>query len=720
MSEETYRNAKASIEDRVTDLLSRMTVEEKVGQMVQVRNAAEEHDSGVRAGHIGSCIIASGPFAGNERDEGVHIRRLTRLQKIAVEESRLGIPLIYARDVIHGYRTVFPIPLGQAATWNPELVRQGAEIAAREASSTGIHWTFTPMVEVGRDPRWGRIAEGFGEDPYLASRLTSAAVEGYQGDDMSQPDRLAACVKHYAGYSVPEGGREYNTVELGERTLRDVYLPPFKAAAKAGVATVMSSFNEIDGVPVSADRYLLTEVLKEEWDWDGFIISDYGIIATMCGAFGVAADLREAAAMCANAGLDMDMCASAYSQHLVSLVEDGTVSEAQVNSMVGRILRIKFRCGLFEHPYADENRAKKVILAPQHRAVARKAACESMVLLKNTGILPLASEGGTVLVTGPLARARGELYGTWNLDGQPGDVISIGEALTKKLGEDREVHLDNPAGMGGLSRILARQAEMVVACLGEGPWLSGEGNSIASLELPAGQLELVEALHELGKPVIAVVCAGRPLAIGRLCELADAVIYAWHPGVEAGQAVADVLLGTTNPGGRTPVTFPRSAGQVPTHYAHKPIHNDAWFGSDRANHYRDQLATPLFPFGFGLDYTSYRYTNLRISPERASMDGSVSISVDVENVGSRTGSEVAQLYVRDVLATVTRPLKELKAFEKIALKAGEKKTVTFTLSGGDLTYTGRDMRPTVEPGEFKVWVGPNAAEGIEGTFELAG
>jgi beta-glucosidase len=704
------------IDKRVDLLLAEMTLEEKIGQMHQVHQHKGWDESLVAKGLVGSLFNASGPDAGNVRDEGVNVRFVNALQRAAVEQSRLGIPLLFARDVIHGHRTVFPIPLGQAATWNPTLVRDAAAVTASEAWAEGIRWTFTPMMDVSRDPRWGRIAESFGEDPCLAAAMARAAVQGYQGDDLSAPGRIAACAKHFAGYGGAEGGRDYWEVHCGEREMRDVYLPPFRAAVEAGVATLMSGFHVNDGVPASADRHLLTDILKGEWGFEGFVVSDYGIVSEMHTGHGVCESLRDAAAMAANAGLDMDMMAGAFVKHLAGLVADGTVSQARVDDAVRRILRVKFRCGLFEQPYTDEGLAASAMLTPAAKELATVAATESMVLLKNNGILPLKRQG-SILLTGPLSRARAELFGCWTLDGRAEDVVPVCDALTAAAGKDVRVDVDNPTAFGDLTPILARKADVVVACVGEAPWRSGEGNSIANLDLPAGQMELLQAVHAMGKPLVAVVFGGRPLAISWLAEHADAIIYAWHPGVAGGTALAQVLFGDRSPGGRLPVSVPRCTGQVPVHYCHRPTHRPGTYW-ETSGWYKDILHTPLYPFGFGLDYTSFAYADLAVSPAETGLQGSVEVSVKVTNTGARPGSEVVQLYIRDLKASVSRPVKELKAFRKLRLAAGETQRVSFALRAADLAFSGPDFKPVVEPGEFKLWVGPNSAEGLEGAFRL--
>ncbi|MBD3240377.1 MAG: beta-glucosidase, partial [Chitinivibrionales bacterium] len=657
----------------------------------------------------------------NTDEERRHsVGELNNLQRIAVEESRLGIPVILAKDVIHGHRTVFPIPLGQAAAWNPDAIEEAMAITAREAAADSIHWTFTPMIEVCRDPRWGRIAESYGEDPYLASRLTEAAVKGLQGDDLSRPDKIAACAKHYVGYSGAEGGRDYNTVGCGMRELHDVYLPPFEAAVKAGAATVMSSFNEIDGVPVTASRYLLTEVLKEQYGFEGFVISDADAVAELYTGHGVAATPADAAELAANAGLDMEMWSGLYVKHLAQLVEAGAVSVDMIDDSVRRILRVKFLCGLFENPYTDESLKAKVMLCDEHRTAARRVAADTITMVKNSGVLPLPKDDGIVLVTGPFARATGELFGCWTLNGVADDVVCVGHACKEVTGDTGHIWIDNAAGYGDLTPVLARRAKAkaIVACVGEGPWRSGEANSITTLDLPAGQEEMLRSLKDLDIPLVVVVFSGRPISIGRVAEYADAVLFAWHPGVEGGRAVADVLFGDANPGGRLPVSVPRSVGQVPVYYNHKPTGRPLPLYDNRVGRYNETLDSPLYPFGFGMDYTTYEYTNVTLSSSKIGMNGTLTVSVDVSNTGERAGSEVVQLYVRDMVGTVSRPVMELKGFRKIRLDAGEKQTVSFDLTARDLYYTRSDLSRGVEPGLFKLWVGPNCRDGIEGEFVL--
>jgi beta-glucosidase len=702
------------VEKRVELLLAEMTLEEKVGQMNQVRNVSDKDRDAICGGWVGSSLFASGAFAGNVRDAGTYAPNLNGVQKMAVEQSRLGIPILFARDVIHGHRTVFPIPLGQAASWSPDLIEKAAEVAAREATADGLRWTFTPMLDIARDPRWGRIAEGFGEDPFLCSRLAEAAVRGYQGDHLSDPGRMAACAKHYVAYGGAEGGRDYNTVNLGERCLRDVYLPSFHAAVKAGLATVMASFNEIDGVPSTANRRLLTEVLRGEWGFDGFVVTDWNAVRELM-AHGVAADEAEAVRKAVRAGADMDMVSGLYVKHLATLVRQGEVDEATVNESVRRILRIKFRLGLFERPYVDPVPADSVMLRPESRRIARDLAARSLVLLKNDGILPLSPSVSTLLLTGPLATARGELFGTWTLDGLPEDVTPVSEAIAARMVHPEGLRVKSFVDEAVLH---SRYADVAVVCVGEHPARSGEANSASSIDLPPGQLEFCQALHRYGVPIVAVVFAGRPLAIEWLSEHAAAVVYAWHPGIEGGSAIADVLFGVRSPEGRLPVTLPRSTGQVPVYYNYKPTGRPLPVGVRRHARYCDGSDDPLHGFGFGLTYTRFEYSNLVVHTGDVRADGRLSVSVELANVGPVAGVETVQLYVRDLAASVTRPVRELKAFAKVALEPGARTSVKLAVAVADLAFTREDGSWGVEPGEHEIWVGGSSQGGLQATFRI--
>jgi beta-glucosidase len=704
-----------AVEQRIDELMGQMTLEEKIGQTNQLMRMEESDKDDIRKGRVGSSIFASSAWAGKDQPESAQVEMSNEFQRVAVTESRLGIPLLLARDVIHGHRTVFPIPLGQAAAWDPDLVEQGAAIAAKEATADGIKWFFTPMLDIARDPRWGRVAEGYGEDPYLASLNAAASVRGYQGTNMADPEKVAACAKHYAGYGLSEGGRDYDRVEVSIQTMRDVYLPPFHAAVKAGVATIMSGFHDYNGTPVAASRQLLTDILKEEWGFNGFVVSDWNAVLELT-LHGVAETAADAAALAISAGVDMDMVSLAYVNNLAELVNNGRVPLAVLDEAVRRILRVKFLTGLFDNPYIDTGRASQVMLLPEHRAAARKLAQESIVLLKNKAdLLPFGENVRNITVLGPLASAQAELFGTWTLDGQGKDVTSIADALVEAAPSGVQVRTVNVSA--DLAAHWSAASDVVVVVVGEHPQRSGEAASIATLDLPPGQRELITSIHDSGLPVVLVVLAGRPLSITREVDLADAVLYAWHPGVEGGRAVADLLFGQAVPSGKLPISFPRTVGQVPVYYSRKNTGRPNQPGHFN-NGYLDLPISPLFPFGYGLSYTRFEYSDLEVDTARVPMDGRGVFHAQVTNAGEREGTEVVQLYVRDLVGSVTRPVKELKGFQRITLKPGESCRVSFELEAGALSFTGADGSPTLEPGRFHVWIGPSSAEGLQGEFEL--
>ncbi len=721
------------VEARVSELVSRMTIGEKVGQMIQVHYAGEvsaDLRGAIAAGRVGSLLNVVDADVANE------------LQRIAAEESRLGIPLLLARDVIHGFRTVLPIPLGQAATWNPELVERGTRVAALEAAATGVNWALAPMIDISRDPRWGRIAESFGEDPYLTGRLAVAMVEGFQGDDLSAPGTIAACAKHFAGYGASEAGRDYNTTNIPENELRNVYLPPFKAAVDAGVATLMTSFSDLNGVPASGNRFLMQDILRDEWDFDGFVVSDWDSIDQLTD-HGFAADGRDAARKAVTAGVNMEMVSRTYAQHLAQLVEDGEVGIERIDQLVGEILRVKFGLGLFENPYTDP--AEFPALAnDEHLSVARETALQSLVLLKNEGsALPLdADELNSIAVIGPLSDKPYEQLGTWIFDGDPALSQTPLQAIREFVGARvdvnyvRALETSRSVDTGGFAEALAaaRASDAVAVFLGEESILSGEAHSRADIDLPGAQVELVRALREAGKPVVAFILAGRPLTVQNVLEHVDALVYAWHPGTMGGPAIADVLFGVESPSGRLPVTFPRLVGQIPIYYAHKNtgkpatpetyVHIDdlpvrgaqAAFGM--TSHHLDAGYTPLFPFGFGLSYTQFIYSDLELSRSTVSMSDTLTVQAVVANAGDVEADEVAQLYVRDLVGDVTRPVKELKGFQRIRLQPGEVRTISFELNPVDLAFYGQDMELMTEPGEFHVWVGGSSDADLQASFTL--
>jgi beta-glucosidase len=724
--------ARQEADRRAGELLGRMTLAEKIGQLVQVNTSngrvPDDLKERLRQGRIGSMLNEVSPAASRE------------IQRIAVEESRLGIPLLMGRDVIHGYRTIFPIPLGQAATWDPELVAAAAAVAAREAAGAGFHWTFAPMMDIARDPRWGRIAEGFGEDPYLTSVLAAAMVRGFQGDRLSDPDRIAACAKHYAGYGAAEGGRDYDTANIPEGLLRDVYLPPFRSAVDAGVATVMTSFNEINGVPSSGSEFLLRRVLREEWGFRGFVVSDWNSMSEMI-EHGFAADLADVAVKSLTAGVDMEMQSAAYSGELEALVRAGKVSERLVDEAARSVLRIKFEVGLFDtrRPFAAKVPGPP---GPEARALAKTAAVRSVVLLKNEGhVLPLLRGRSTVAVIGPLADDPYEVLGTWNRDGQVDDTVTPLAAIRSLQGAERVRHAPglpqarsrDTAGFAAAAEA-ARQSDVALLFVGEEAILSGEAHSRAHLDLPGAQEELVNAVAATGKPLVLVVLAGRPLTIPDVFAKASAVLYAWHPGTMTGAALADLVFGLESPSGKLPVTFPKAEGQIPVYYAHKntgrpptgrkltliddipPRARQSSLGD--ASRYLDVGYEPLYPFGYGLSYTEFRYANLSLTPARVGRGDTLHVRVDVTNAGPRGGEETVQLYVRDLVASLTRPVKELKAFQRVRLAAGETKAVELDVPVSSLGFHGRDMRYVVEPGAFKLWVGGDSHSGLEGGFEV--
>ncbi len=706
---------KTAVEERINHLIEQMTLEEKIGQTNQVMRLSEGHKEDIRHGRIGSSIFASSAWAGKDMPLSAQAEFVNEYQRVAVNELRLGIPLILGRDVIHGHRTVFPIPLGQAAAFDPALVEQAAATAAREATADGVKWFFTPMLDIARDPRWGRVAEGFGEDPYLASQNAAAAVRGYQGDNMAQEDKAVACAKHYAGYGLAEGGRDYDRVEVSMRTMRDVYLKPFQAAVNAGIGTIMSAFHDFNGIPVAANHQLLTEILKDEWGFQGFVVSDWNAVMELV-QHGVAADGSEAAAKAMLAGVDMDMLSNAYIDNLAGLVQSGRVPLPVLDEAVRRILRVKILAGLFENPYTDPERAKRVMLTPENRQLARKLAQESIVLLKNKDhLLPFHSGIHDIAVFGPLAYGRSELFGPWTLDGRAEDVTPIAEAIRDAAPDGVRVRLLSSYTDQAIYR--ARGCDAAVIVVGEHPSRSGEAASISTLDLPAGQKELIAAAHDSGLRIVLVVIAGRPLAITREVEMADAVLYAWHPGVEGGSATADLLFGSAVPSGKLPITLPRTTGQVPIYYSRKNSGRPANPISDSTG-YIDLPPTPLFPFGYGLSYTHFLYENLQVTPQ-LQMGGQAVFSAEVTNTGTFTGAEIVQFYIRDLVGAVTRPVKELKGFQRVTLHPGETAHVQFVLESGDLAFSGPDDQPLIEPGRYHAWISPSSSEGLQGAFELS-
>ncbi len=712
----------SDVEKKIDALLARMTLEEKLGQLQQLDGDANgnyrpEHLKLVREGLLGSTLNVRGAARTNE------------LQRVAVEESRLKIPLLFGFDVIHGYRTIFPVPLGEAASWDPAAVERAASVAAAEAAAAGVRWTFAPMLDIARDPRWGRIVEGAGEDPYLGSVMARARVQGFQGRDYGAPDRVVACAKHWVGYGAAEGGRDYNTTDISESRLRELYFPPFKAAVDAGVGTFMSAFNDLNGVPTSANPFTLTTVLRGEWKFDGFVVSDYESIRELIN-HGVAADEAEAARAALSAGVDMEMVSRLYRKYAPQLIRENKLSQETIDTAVRRILRIKFRLGLFDRPYADEAGEQAATLSRANLETAREVAARSIVLLKNDrDVLPLSKNSRSIAVIGPLADSPQDMLGSWSGDGRKEDVVTLLAGIRAKASPATKINYARGcsiAGEGSTAEAssldeavrIAQESDVVVVAVGESADMSGEAASRASLDLPGRQLELVKAVIASGKPIVVVLMNGRPLTINWIAENAPAIVETWFGGVQAGNAIADVLFGDVNPGGKLPVTFPRSVGQVPLYYAHKNTGRPADPNNKYTSKYLDTPITPLFPFGYGLSYTQFRLTNLRLSAQSIKSNGSITVSVDMENIGKRTGDQVVQLYIRDVVASVTRPVKELKGFDRITLKPAEKRRVQFTLAPEQLGFYNRDMRFVVEPGQFKVFVGTNSLAELETSFRV--
>lgn len=729
-----------AVEKRIDSLLALMTIEEKVGQMVQYTGFAEltgpllEEDAAsdrynrVRSGGVGSMLNV------------LSAAETRKVQKLAVENSRLGIPLIFGYDVVHGFKTMFPIPLGEAASWDPELMETSARIAATEAAAAGVHWAFAPVVDIARDARWGRVMEGAGEDPYLGARAAEARVRGFQGEDLSANNTLAACAKHFAAYGFVEAGREYNAVDISEATLRNIVLPPFKAAADAGVATFMNGFTTLGGVPVTGDTHLQRDILKGEWGFDGFVVSDWASIFEMV-SHGVAADRREAALKAVRAGSDLDMEGACYDTHLADLVREGVVDEALIDDAVRRILRIKFLIGIMDDPYkyCDETRERENMLTPEHLAAARDAARKSIVLLKNEGdLLPLPKTGMNIAVIGPLAADKDSPLGSWRAQAISNSAVSLLEGIRNAVGAGatvryaqgcklvtgernfiRELQI-NETDLSGIAEAarLARSADIVLLAVGEDAWQSGEGRSRVDISLPGVQQQLADAVLEANPNTVVVLMNGRPLAIPELAEKAPALVEAWHLGSEAGNGIADVLFGDYNPAGKLPMSFPRHVGQCPIYYNHLNTGRPDNTGMVFWSHYNDESNDPLFAFGHGLSYTTFTYGEIQLNTSTMPRDGEIRVSVEVTNSGDRAGAEVVQLYIRDLVASISRPVKELKGFEKIELAPGETRTVIFTLTADDLAFFNRTGERVVEPGDFKVFVGSSSVDAREATFVL--
>ncbi|MFN8433473.1 MAG: beta-glucosidase BglX [Anaerolineales bacterium] len=723
---------------KVEALLKKMSLEEKVGQLNQVGGASfspgPAAEDQIRKGGAGSVLWLN------------DTKKFNELQKIAMEESPSGIPLLFALDVIHGYRTIFPVPLAMAASWDPNVPEKTQTVAAKEARAAGLHWTFGPMLDICRDPRWGRIVEGAGEDPYLGSAMAAAQVRGFQGNDLSDAERVLACAKHFAGYGYSDGGRDYDPVYLSESQLRNTVLPPFKAAVDAGVATFMSAYMDLNDVPATGSRWLLRKVLREEWGFDGFLVSDAFAVGNMVIQHH-AKDRREAALRGLKAGMNMDMSSYTYTENAAQLVADGALTEAEIDELVRPILTIKFKMGLFEKPYVDETLLEKVIALPEHREVSRWSAQRSMVLLRNEGgLLPLSKDIKKVAVIGPVADSMTATEGSWMVFGHTPAAVTVLQGIRAKLpnaevtyASGPEIRRDIPSWFESLmagqeskpaqtsdeseaafqsALETAKAADQVIMVLGETDIMAGEAASRASLDLPGRQEELLKVIAALGKPVVLVLLNGRPLSINWAAENIPAILEAWEPGTEGGTAVADILFGDANPGGKLPVTFPRKGSHAPLYYARNTTHSPE--ESPMYNpRYWDGLPIPLYSFGFGLSYTTFEFSNLKVSSAKIKVGESLTVTVDVTNTGKVAGDEVAQLYIHQQHGTDTRPMRELKGFERITLQPGEKKTVTFNLGAKELTYWSTNANKWIQdPASFDLWAGSDSQASLHAEFEV--
>ena len=739
----TYFDRSLPIDKRVDDLISRMTIDEKVGQLNQLFYfkqfmKPEMIEPGLREGKIGSLLFVTDPAIINQ------------FQKVAVEQSRLKIPLLFGFDVIHGFRTIFPVPLALASSWDVDLVERVQTIAAREASATGIRWTFAPMLDIARDPRWGRIVEGAGEDPFLGARIAAAQVRGFQGQDPASPGRLLACMKHFAGYGAAAGGRDYDAAYISDAELYNVYLPPFKAAVDAGVGSAMSAYMDLNDVPATGNAFLLREVLRNQWGFKGFVVSDADAVGNLV-THGFAEDKADAALRALTAGVDMEMSipagiSNAYSSSLAKHVQEGRVTKAHLDEAVRRILEAKFRAGLFENPYADESRAASMHNNAEHRRQARIAAQRSAVLLRNEGnLLPLDPKFSSIAVIGPLADSKRDIRGSWSLADDMKTAVTVLEGIRAKVRPGVKVEYapgvdigrshpsifelffgPRPAAWNETQRreefdkavSLARSSDLVLMVLGQHEEMSGEAASQSTIELPGRQRELIEAVSALGKPTVLVLINGRPLDISWAVTRVPAILEAWHPGAEGGNAIADLLWGDATPVGKLPVTWPRSSGQIPIYYS-RNLTQEPETKPGFKSRYWDIPTSPLYPFGYGLSYTSFGYSNLRVSKATAKLGEPVEVTVDVENTGRRAGEEVAQLYIHQRSGSASRPVRELKGFERVVLAPGEKKTVRFILGKTELTYWSAAHRGWVQdPATFDVWAGGDSNATLQAKFQI--
>ncbi len=715
--------SEAGIDLRVDSVLALMTLDEKIGQLTLYTSDMDQtgaflrpqYIEDIKKGHVGAIFNAYGA------------EYTRKLQEMAVKETRLGIPLLFGYDVIHGHRTIFPMPLAEASSWDLDMIQRSAAVAATEATAEGLHWTFAPMVDIAIDPRWGRIVEGSGEDVFLGSKIAAARVHGFQGTDIRALNTMAATVKHFAAYGAAQAGRDYHSVDMSERRLRETYLPPFKAAIDAGALSIMTAFNDVAGVPATASKFLMTDVLRDEWGFKGFVVTDYTAIMELRN-HAVASDEFHASELALNAGVDMSMQDGYFQLTLAELVKQGRVKESDIDTAVRRVLRVKFMLGLFDDPYrySDPEREKAEVMKPEHIQAAREMAHKSMVLLKNeNNTLPLSKSVRTIAVVGPLSEARRELIGSWSAAGDWAKSVTLLEGIQAAVPNARVIHAEgcdiNCTSTSGFQAAVnaARQADVVVLALGEAYWMSGEAASRSDINLPGMQQQLAEAIHKTGKPVVAVLMNGRPLTINWLDENIPAILETWFLGTTTGNAIADVLFGDVNPSGKLPVTFPRNVGQIPIHYNMLPTGRPFKAEDKYTTKYLDVPNEPLYVFGYGLSYTTFEYSNLALSAASITPSDSLIVTVTLTNTGSRAGEEVAQLYIRDKVASISRPVKELKGFVKVSLEPGESRSIRFAINQNDLSFYKEDLSFGWEPGEFDVFVGGNSRDVLNATFTLS-
>jgi beta-glucosidase len=709
------------VDPRVDSLIRIMTLDEKIGQMVLFTSDWDVTGPTIREGYLDD--IRSGR-CGNIFN-AYTVDYIRELQRVAVEESRLGIPLMFGYDVVHGHKTIFPIPLGESCSWDLDLIRRSASAAAAEAAASGLNWTFAPMVDISVDPRWGRVSEGAGEDPYLGSLIAAARVKGFQGEDLADPLTVLACVKHFAAYGAPFGGRDYNTVDMSERQFREFYMPPYKAGVDAGALSVMTAFNEYDGVPATGNQYLLKDLLKGEWNFQGFVVTDYTSINEMVH-HGYARDEAEAGVKAVNAGVDMDLQGEVYFSYLRGLVDSGFVREKTIDNAVRRILNVKAKLGLFDDPYlyCDRARENQMVSNPEIKALSRDAARRSMVLLKNEGCLPF-DRGDRIAVIGELAASRRDLLGSWKAAGEWDDMNSILDAVRAYNGAANVIYAEGCRKIGsdrsGFSEAMdaVAQADKVLMVIGEDWDWSGEAASRTDIGVPGIQSELLKMIASAGKPVAVVLLNGRPLVLEEESKAADAILEAWYPGTMGAEAVTDIVFGQYNPSGKLTMTFPRSVGQIPVFYYEKNTGRPIYLPNDKyKSKYLDSPNEPLYPFGYGLSYTDFKYSNLILSSPKMKKGHTIDATVTVTNIGSRTGEETVQLYIRDLIGSVTRPVKQLKGFQKLVLAPGESRTVTFTIDDEMLSFWRHDMTFGIEDGDFKVMVGGSSSDLLQTSFSL--